>query len=1123
MNNGEPLQIINGVTYVYGTPINGDTGVVFPDGKWYRVTRVNDDKITYAPITNIFGVGQDNNQRQTLTASELQSKFATYTSGSKYADQKAPEIYGVGTQAIEKRDDGRYYVYGKQIDLNGETRVKLPDGKTYAVLDIEDGNIKVAPTYGLWDGAVVDKEKAQTLKFEDFDKKYYPVGKNSAGEVTYNGRAVSEGSIIIDPVKEKTYLVTGVDGKTGEIKASQVEIDNGKIKKVSGTSVSLNQYGVDPDSKAASTQSLNGGAANNGGSAPSNTSGLPSNTPGAPADDPNTPPVGPNTPADDPNTPPVVPNTPADDPNKPADDPDKPADDPDKPADGPDKPADDPDKPINGTEEDSTIVDENSNKPVVTTPEKINEMSSRADNYEEVRTLENDYYHGYGARDKGDVGDQDKALVDFDATFHDEKVQAKFNEINGGSPTIHAGEGISHHHHQTMVDDYQYNGKDVTYLPGQLIELAGDPTKISDVEPFKEIYQGNKDKNILGDGFKPKQGEKWSKIEYAAALASSGKYSMQDVFGTADALGDDNFGFYEGPYFQGTQFAAWAKENEGKDYEEMEKELTNDVADLIKGWQDVHQLLDEMSGSAKDATEFYTAQCIQGKFEIAMGNINERLKPACLAINMLLFNSDVSSIKGAEGVKIPTKEWKTLSNVPGVTAGTPLMKQLELGEEALNNMLGTGPDPIKDNRKQLLEDIDDAQTKLNGWQQEKARHGSCPSATYDETTDADGNVTKKQNNGPAIEAWKNRNNEIEGYIKQWKDKLEELGKKFDELEELIKALRTELNAILEYSMILLDFIKKYDTFRTTFRGYVLPGADGKNTDIYNWVHSGNIADLVNNHDAIIHGFEDYDKMPVISNKSDYNRGDVVLYDDAHGYIYVVKGYDPLTGELIIACYDRNGNQVGSDIKVMDQREITPIGGIKPISEEYGSIPETFLIDETVPDTEIPTTKPKIIIPGTNPQPTIPETKPIPDNTIPETKPIPDNTIPETRPVPETTVPPEITPTVIIETTPPPPVPPTPGPTPTPSGPYSPHTGLDAIYGTGETKQSAAGLGALAGLAAGAAGLGLTGLIGDKKDEEEEEEEDSTLQMTEEEKPAEEENKETQEKTEEDNTSNPQFF
>ena len=63
------------------------------------------------------------------------------------------------------------------------------------------------------------------------------------------------------------------------------------------------------------------------------------------------------------------------------------------------------------------------------------------------------------------------------------------------------------------------------------------------------------------------------------------------------------------------------------------------------------------------------------------------------------------------------------------------------------------------------------------------------------------------------------------------------------------------------------------------------------------------------------------------------------------------------------------------------------------------------------------------------------------------------------------------------------------------GPDSPRTGLDAIYGTGDSKQSATGLGALAGLAAGAAGLGLTGLIGDKDDEDEEE--DSRTEFVEE--------------------------
>ncbi len=787
---------------------------------------------------------------------------------------------------------------------------------------------------------------------------------------------------------------------------------------------------------------------------------------------------------------------------------DKPTNTTEKPTNTTEKPIDNPEgTPTNNSNIIPTIpVEEVIEEPkpkeeVVPEKERINEMSSRADNYEDVRTLGNDYYHDrgqgndkatYGAKDRGDVKDQDKALEDIEGRYKD-----KIAQFNNGDGIIHKGEGIAHHHHQTYTDDYKYGDTDVTYLPGQLIELAGDPTKVNEVEPFRTMYQENIDKNILGDGFNVKDGQKISRIEYAAALASSGKYSMQDLFGTADALGDDKFGFYEGPYFKGTQFEKWAEENKDKDYQQMEEELTNDVKDIIGGWQEVHKLLEEMSGEAVDAEGFYTAQCIQGKFEVAMGNINDRLKPACLAINLLLFNSDASSIAGAEGVKIPPNQPKNLSPefVPGVTANTPLMEQLKLGEEALNNLLGTGSSPEPINRKQLLEDIDTAQTRLNGWQQELARHGSCPVPST--TVDAAGAVTG--DNSKAISAWDARDKEIRKYIQQWKDELEKLNKQFEELEEKIKAFRTELNAILEYSMILLDFIKKYDTYRGTYRSYVLPGANGQNSDIYNWIHSKDIEVLKKNHDAIIHGFEDYDKMPVISNKSDYTAGDVVLYDDAHGYTYVVKGYDPLTGQLIIACIDKDGKQIGSDIIVMDQREITPARQ-DIFADEYPlpTIPST-VIDST-PDTKPRSTKPHTPVPSTT-------TPPVPSTTTP--------------PVPSTTTPPEPTPTVIIYTTPPPP----PGPTPTPTGPYgpySPHTGLDAIYGTGETKQSATGLGALAGLAAGAAGLGLTGLIGDKKDEEEEEEEDSTLQMTEENKPLE-HVEDKKEETKENDFSDPQFF
>ena len=244
--------------------------------------------------------------------------------------------------------------------------------------------------------------------------------------------------------------------------------------------------------------------------------------------------------------------------------------------------------------------------------------------------------------------------------------------------------------------------------------------------------------------------------------------------------------------------------------------------------------------------------------------------------------------------------------------------------------------------------------------------------------------------------------------------------------------------------------------------------------------------IIASHDYIIDDFEDYSRMPVITNLSDYKVGDVIAFDDAHGYVYAVNGeFDPLTGTVSIGCYDKNGNQVGSSLGIWDQREIVKIENVRQYDPYYNEYPDTFPVEHgsIVPITTAPP------VPGT--------TKP----------PVPGTTKP---PVPGTTNPPEPIPSIPEYTIPYTTIVYTGAETPE----YSPHTGLNAVYETGDTKQSATGLGALAGLAAGAAGLGLTGLIGDKKEKEDEEDEDEAKEEISEEKPQEEKTADS---------SNPMFF
>lgn len=696
----------------------------------------------------------------------------------------------------------------------------------------------------------------------------------------------------------------------------------------------------------------------------------------------------------------------------------------------------------------------------------VNEWTSRADDYKEVKNLANDYEHALGSKDNGNVENQDRAITDF---------ESRYEQVG----TIKEGEGISHHHHQTQTDEYTINGQHITYLPGQMVTLASNP---SDVKEFVDLYNTYKSNNLLGDAYSHKDGEGWSVQEYISVFASTGKYSAQDLYETTKAISSENstgktmnFVDYSGPLFKGTKFESFLADNAGTDYASLKQQYEKEVDDLEKGFLETHELLEGMMGSGIDSSQFYTLQCILGKFEVTMGNIKNRLEPACDALNQLLFgytDADPPAYEGAEG--------------------KGLLEQLKIGEEEIDGLEGKGNNGVAKaevNQFDLEEKIKELEEAIANKDKE---HVTVPSEQYEDVKDKDGKVTgRKLKNGDAIQAAKDTNEKVDAAIEELKKEKAEYEAKLTELLELIKKKRESLNNLLTKAMILFSFIENYNTTKTTYKSYVTAGSNGKNSQIYDWVHSGDVNNLINNHDAIIHAFEDYATMPVISNKSDYELGDVILYDDAHGYAYAVsEAFDPINGTLKVCCIDKNGNRVGTDITVWDQREIVPIVGAP--TKEYTDYPVKVTFPETIPETTpkkptpIPrTTTPSTTTPGTTtPATTTPATT-TPATTTPSTT-TPPETIP---PIPVFTVPW----TDIIYTG-------TPGGGDEPGGggsygPDSPRTGLDAIYGTGDSKQSATGLGALAGLAAGAAGLGLTGLIGDKDDEDEEE--DSRTEFVEE--------------------------
>ena len=773
----------------------------------------------------------------------------------------------------------------------------------------------------------------------------------------------------------------------------------------------------------------------------------------------------------------------------------------------------------------------------------INEWTTRGDQYAETRYLENDYYHAHGERDINDIGDQDKALEDIEMT--------NVHQVE----SVKKGENISHHYHHTHTDDYTIDGKTISYLPGQMVDLSSTPENVKAYTDLRETY---KSKNLLynttsGQDYRHSSG-KMSDIEYVATFASSGKYSVQDLFYTTNAISNKSkgyFGNYDGPIFGGTEFEKFFNDNAGINYQDKANKYKEEVSEIEKGFLKVHELLSNMAGEASSAFDKHTVECIIGKFEDTMGNINSRLDPAVGAITQLL--------GGYSGTAPENSNFPFSAPAPFVScdgqsmSGRPLLEQLRDGEKILYSYQGKGADggalpsgvTAQDpNVKDLTEELYGADgngglTKRKQELEEGIKKIEDDLAKNPEiqphyeyvTNDAGKQERKGPTNSAEIAAraafraaLSTALSVAKAELAKIEAEITEKTQKLTELQEKVDKMRASLNDLLKYAMLLMGFIKNYETTTSNYKKMVTQQSDGS----YIWgkdengndIHISKLSDVVNNHDAIIHEFEDTKKMPVISNKSDYKVGDVVAYDDAHGWTsQVTEGFDPLTGTIKIACFDGSGRKIGSDMTIWDQREIAPLSGVEKYDDFYK------------PTTAPQTTTPHYPGPTPTPSTTAPPATTSPQTTVPQT------TTPET--IPETTVPPETTapaaetiPGIPVFTIPygdiiftgpggEPIIPssPTPG-SPTPGyNPDAPHTGLDSIYNTGETKQSVAGLGALAGLAAGAAGLGLTGLIGDRKEKEDEEEEEKEAKVQE----IGEEKKEPEEEQKNDNLSNPQFF
>ena len=101
---------------------------------------------------------------------------------------------------------------------------------------------------------------------------------------------------------------------------------------------------------------------------------------------------------------------------------------------------------------------------------------------------------------------------------------------------------------------------------------------------------------------------------------------------------------------------------------------------------------------------------------------------------------------------------------------------------------------------------------------------------------------------------------------------EEITKKREELDLLIAKVEEYYQLIKNYQQV----IKQFSSFVSSSGGnhYMISSADN----------------VVNYHDEILYQFENYTKMPVITNLSDYEIGDLIKFDDGYGTLYKVVGY-----------------------------------------------------------------------------------------------------------------------------------------------------------------------------------------------------------------------------------------
>ena len=445
-------------------------------------------------------------------------------------------------------------------------------------------------------------------------------------------------------------------------------------------------------------------------------------------------------------------------------------------------------------------------------------------------------------------------------------------------------------------------------------------------------------KNDTGNPLRNKDIPSFSKLDYIATYAATGQYHAEDLKLMVNALAENGVQFSGHParYFKGTDYEQKLNSLGDQNYTFTANDLRSEIEAVKTKFQAAHDQFISWEGQASKK-EKEAIETILGKFETTMGNLEQALEPACEAIDKL---------KGK-------------------------LEELKKGEEELFKLMGEDPDggvyETGSSLKELNKKLEEANRVLLAaknryseicrfpvYKKRQEENGTNPDGTTaykwvttDEWTD------EYAANRAAAEADMNEKQTVVDNLNA------DITAKKAEIEEKQTALDELLFEVITLCTEIENYEQTLDTFGSFFFGSgerVGNSNRQRNPDMdrRDWIASKE-AITSTYHDSIIRDFSDYSLMPVITPISGhyemqdghavvvpYKVGDVLIHDDAHGYYYAVTGeFDPLTGTIRIARFDKDGKKIGSDVTIWDQREIVPIKYVRDYHPEWSSIPDNF--------------------------------------------------------------------------------------------------------------------------------------------------------------------------------------